>query len=1370
MFLVVLLSLWTWHEEVKLDNNYRDHGAISIEDRSGSIDRTEQLKESTSVGQEDFQKEVQVLFALELHRNLTPAEKTEITKQVNWLGRLDGKTLLVRTTLAQRNVLLEKPYVKSVADYSIDNKKAAGIDVGASEAKAKNSLMELVVTLIDPADRDAVVVLANALAGKVKSTELAGTGRYLRIQLPADEIDKLAVAPEVLYVESDIQPEFLNDRVRDIIGARPLAIAQFITPEGLRGKGQMIALADSGLDSGVLSNLPPDLENNTGSSPRVVAITSLTGTAVPSDVNGHGTHMAGTLVGSGKASGGQYTGVAPDAGLYFQGIVDEDQNLVPPLDLQNLFTPAYRAGVRIHVNGWGKKQNSYVSTSAQIDDFARKYPDFLIIFGAGNSGPQEGSITAEANSKNALTIGASVSPRPAFENVVRDSGEIASFSSRGPTVDGRIKPELIAPGTSVISTASRLIDGALTGRPDYTILQGTSMATATAGGASALLRQYFEEYANLNPSSALLKAALINGARVTEQYMDGAGFGQLDISSTIIALQNGLFQVVDSTDGLTVDNTAVYQTVITHSDAPFKATLVWNDPAALPGAKLPLVNNLDLMVTDPQGKLYYGNDFDGQKGYDTINNVEQVYIPHPVPGNYIITIRAGLVQRDVNYAPGVNQDYALVYGQSLTEVIAASVDTNTVNLFGQGSLTLPGDTIGVVNDRLLEKDEKIPAGADLYLKGAVKQPEKVYSVSRNFEINGVKALVNGERLIITHMNETRQEGGYAVDQGVKHLFANQEVSSGVSIMTLINPHTQTIFDAVVSGQEISGVLAEIDLNLGKFQLLNNQQVFSLAEEIVLSFSDTIVSGDLRDIPFGASSGAELANLATGMPVQITVDKNNTIYHLMVNRHVTVGRVLSAQISDRTLTLSSGDSYHVLPGIKMSLNGLNAQLSDIQEGTLVMLDLAPGSNEVLNLVAYTEVSYGRVIYATQDTLYLLDNTRNFISLQLTPESRISRWGMTAGTSILSPGQWVRVITDANTQTVLQVDIAESDEGVVANLIEYNPDTGCKLSDGEIYRLSSASVLTKNDWPIQPQDLMADEPVRVTLLYGPAGEKIVAMLEAETALGVKAPELTIFSSIPLSDFSLISGHTTASKLYIVYPDNTYQMASLTESGDFYYPVKAGDTENVKLVALNETDGGLTGLQLSLPRLQKNFTDISGHWSEMDIRNLASLGMISGYPDNSFKPGRQVTRVEFTVLIARLMGDSTTENDLLYEDADEVPDWAKNAVAESFDRGMVMGYEDNTFRPHNSITREEAAVMLVRIYTNLTGIREEQSDAGYADQESISSWAAEDVNQARLLGLLTGKDNNLFYPQDFITRDETAAAVNRLLNQLTQNYTIE
>ena len=216
----------------------------------------------------------------------------------------------------------------------------------------------------------------------------------------------------------------------------------FIT--GLNGSGQKIAVGDSGLDN--------DHGDFTG---RVAGLTSVTpgdsSTADPS--TGHGTHVACTVLGSGTRSAGTYQGIAPEASLYFQAMEDDDTGALYSYGINSMLNSAYNAFSRIHTNSWGSQSGhgSYSTQSEDADDRVSIWDEYwqhegmTVLFAAGNE--RNDGISPPGTAKNVITVGASTTGSYGTEAI----GAVASFSSKGTTLDGRIKPDLVAPGVMICS-------------------------------------------------------------------------------------------------------------------------------------------------------------------------------------------------------------------------------------------------------------------------------------------------------------------------------------------------------------------------------------------------------------------------------------------------------------------------------------------------------------------------------------------------------------------------------------------------------------------------------------------------------------------------------------------------------------------------------------------------------------------------------------------------------------------------------------------------------------------------------------------------------------------------------------------------------
>ncbi|WP_166542072.1 S-layer homology domain-containing protein [Paenibacillus lutrae] len=176
--------------------------------------------------------------------------------------------------------------------------------------------------------------------------------------------------------------------------------------------------------------------------------------------------------------------------------------------------------------------------------------------------------------------------------------------------------------------------------------------------------------------------------------------------------------------------------------------------------------------------------------------------------------------------------------------------------------------------------------------------------------------------------------------------------------------------------------------------------------------------------------------------------------------------------------------------------------------------------------------------------------------------------------------------------------------------------------------------------------------------------------------------------------------------------------------------------------------------------SFNDISEHWAEAGINQAVSKGIISGYPDGSFKPNHTVTRAEFAVMLMNTMKPEGEGAALTFTDTGKIGAWAQKAVAQAVQAGIITGYEDNTFRADAEITRAEMAVMIA----NALSLKAETNDAsGFADDKEIAAWAKGAIAATKKAGLIEGKDYNRFEPNAKTLRAE---AVTVLLKVLVQN----
>lgn len=361
----------------------------------------------------------------------------------------------------------------------------------------------------------------------------------MRVYVDSSRLERLAVFDEVHHIEPVPESAFFDDVAIRIMRADVVhtGFPQF------QGASQTIGVRDTGFDTGSTKNVHPAF---TGRVSRLYPL----GRATADDPHGHGTHVAGSVLGDGNATGhGPVTGTAPKARLVLQSVLDANGGLGGlPSDLLHLFSPPLcNDGARVHNNSWGNPNTTgkYTQGSREVDEFIWNNREMVVCFAAGNPGRDTnsngvidlGSVTAPSTAKNCITVGASENDRPNKSREWRILGfkrypsepiksdlwadnpdGMAAFSGRGPTSDQRIKPDLVAPGTSILSAQSRSAHiGTFWGTstdPAYAFMGGTSMATPLVSGSAAIMREFLATTHQLKaPSAALIKAALINGCR-----------------------------------------------------------------------------------------------------------------------------------------------------------------------------------------------------------------------------------------------------------------------------------------------------------------------------------------------------------------------------------------------------------------------------------------------------------------------------------------------------------------------------------------------------------------------------------------------------------------------------------------------------------------------------------------------------------------------------------------------------------------------------------------------------------------------------------------------------------------------------------------
>lgn len=732
------------------------------------------------------------------------------------VGYVPNNAYLIEAGAETRALLAADARIRHVGPWREDYKIADGVDAGDSEQ------VSLTIVLFRGEKPDSLLSTVAALSGDAAPSVLdQGAFPLLRIALPrarlADTVAALAALDEVQWIERFEFPKLHNAaavwpiQANQAAGANPIGNAP-IWAQDIIGSGQIVAVADSGLDrnegwfnrynnGGATNNEITDASSPTPPAigpifpgrkvygyfvqPGATAYDNNSTCPGGSSTSYHGTHTTGTVAGdSGTASTptepnyNTGDGMAPNAQILFQDLGNDTNGCLSGVGGLPMWQQAHAAGAFISSNSYGSNYTgAYTSSDADVDQALWLNDDMLIAFSAGNEGTGGAStIGHPAHSKHALTVGALGSG---------NSLTAAGFSSRGPTSDGRRKPDIMAPGT-LSSALGNTNNANPPANPDQALtqtLQGTSMSTPAVAGGAALMRQYFTDgfypsgvrtAANARkPLGAEMKALLTNGtAFITTTPGNIYGWGR-------IWLDNNLYFPGDGRDlrtfsrqqavGLSTGQQHEYQVQV-GAGQEFRATLSWYDPPGSPGAAgTALVNNLDLEVVEG-ANTYRGNVISGTGAAansttggsaDTLNPLEQVRLTAPTAGVYTIRVKGTAVPGD-GQAYSNRQGYGLVVStaQCATAVTAspgnvvANSAGNTVTVSSDPSANATGYQLyranGICANASASDFQLVAHGASSTLTDTLTQGGYTYA----YKLRGVDACGEGPISVCSDITST----------------------------------------------------------------------------------------------------------------------------------------------------------------------------------------------------------------------------------------------------------------------------------------------------------------------------------------------------------------------------------------------------------------------------------------------------------------------------------------------------------------------------------------------------------------------------------------------------------------------------------------
>ncbi|QYO66540.1 S8 family serine peptidase [Leptolyngbya sp. 7M] len=510
----------------------------------------------------------------------------------------------------------------------------------------------------------------------------------VRVEMPVSELESVIRLPHVFRIDPYIRPQIEDERAAQIVAGNYVNVTTLNPPGydplaqfGADGTGVTVMVSDDGIS----------IPGNGGF--YVTASNTIDGPlrgATAGAAGGHG-HINASIIagwtpfGILDPTGYNYgIGVAPRANIINIPFLKSGNTTTDAQAVDDALNTLGPNGVRgtISNNSWGSgtNGNSYDSFAATYDglvrdgSFAASIDPFSIIFSAGNSGTS--GLTRPKMSKNTIAVANSENIRTELGGTGADNmDDLRSTSSRGPAADGRIKPDITAPGT-VITGSRAGTCGSVTSCFDanHAYSSGTSHAAPQVAGAAALFTQYWRDRnAGAMPRPSLIKAAIIS----TGQEMNGSitntstipngneGWGRMNMK---FMMNTGvpMKYVNETQEFFSPGQNVVYSGTVGDPSKPFRVTLVWTDP---PGVSNPaLVNNLDLSV-QVGANLYRGNVFSNGHSatggaFSTVDNVENVFLPAGIAAGtpITITVNATALNGDgiLGNADATDQHFSLV--------------------------------------------------------------------------------------------------------------------------------------------------------------------------------------------------------------------------------------------------------------------------------------------------------------------------------------------------------------------------------------------------------------------------------------------------------------------------------------------------------------------------------------------------------------------------------------------------------------------------------------------------------------------------------------------------------------------------------------
>ncbi|NIK78515.1 hypothetical protein FHS15_003653 [Paenibacillus castaneae] len=536
-----------------------------------------------------------------------------------------------------------------------------------------------------------------------------------------------------------------------------------------------------------------------------------------------------------------------------------------------------------------------------------------------------------------------------------------------------------------------------------------------------------------------------------------------------------------------------------------------------------------------------------------------------------------------------------------------------------------------------------------------------------------------------------------------------------------------VTSTTVSASTSDAVATIAAADLGSKQLIVGENTFTVhvtAEDGITNKNYTVT------VTRAASSDAALSALAlSGVTMSPTFDSDTLAYTADVANNVT-STIVEATQNDATATISADDlgSKQLLVGENIITVHVRAEDGTTKNYTVTVIR-AQSSDAALSELTLSGVTLSPK-FTNGRFAYTGDVANNVTSTTITATKSDKTAAIAEadlGSKLLSVGVNTFIV-----HVTAEDGITKKEYTVIVRRAQ--------SSDAALSELTLSGVTMNPTFDSGTLAYTANVASNVTSMTVTATKSDATATINETDLGLK--QLTVGENTFIVHVTAEDGITK--KEYTI----TVTRAKEVESGGGGLPIPTPTPVPTPIP---------TPVPTPTPTI--NLGDISRYWAEDNIKQAASLGIVSGYPDGTFKPNHTVTRGEFAVMLMNLLKPQEAGAELTFADTAKIPAWAQKAIALAVQAGIINGYEDGTFRPDAEITRAEMAVILAKALGKST---EANAATSFADDNDIPAWAKASVAYVKQAGIVKGKGNNEFAPQDHATRAE---AVTVLLNILAQ-----